>query len=356
MELLVLAARCILIGVFLVSGIAKLLDRTGSQASLSAFGVADRFISPLSLGLPILELVLVGLLVVDRTATLGALGAAAVLGLFTVVIGLTLYHGRRPACHCFGRLSTAPISWRTLVRNLLFTAAALLVLGAGPGALQAQVSRLATTAGIGEAVVLMVLGALVLTVAAQSWFIGHVLKQQGRLLMRLERVEQRVALEAPPLPGSPHSPAVSAGLPPGAPAPTFQLSSVDGTPQLLPPIAFQPRPTLVLFVDPDCGPCHALLPDVERWRQEYRACCAIVVISRGTAEVNRAKFQHHPHGSFLLQWDREVAVAYQVEVTPSAVLVRSDGTIGSTVHAGAEAIRRLVEHEVQEWTKPVLTH
>jgi thiol-disulfide isomerase/thioredoxin len=175
------------------------------------------------------------------------------------------------------------------------------------------------------------------------------------LLIRLERLEQRVALEAPPLPGSPDVPALTAGLSLGAPAPTFQLSSVDGTPQLLPPIAVQSRPTIVLFVDPDCGPCHALLPNVERWRQEYRASCAIIVISRGTAEVNRAKFQHHPHGSYLLQRDREVAAAYRVEVTPSAVLVRPDGTIGSTVHAGAEAIRRLVEHEVQEWTKPVLT-
>jgi peroxiredoxin len=44
----------------------------------------------------------------------------------------------------------------------------------------------------------------------------------------------------------------------------------------------------------------------------------------------------------LLQKDREVAQSYQANGTPSAVIVRPDGTIGSPVSAGSEAIKTLV--------------
>lgn len=356
MELAVLAARLILIGVFLVSGGAKLIDRAGSRESLRAFGIAERFVPSLVVGLPLFELALAGLLVIDGTARLGAWGALTLLTAFTAMLGWTLYRGRNPVCHCFGQLSTAPISRRTIARNLGFIAAALLVIGAGPGSLAAPLNELSMMSGRVTAVLVLGLGVLIVVAAAQGWLIGQLLKQQGRLLTRLERIEQRIALEAPPLPGAPDAPVVAAGLPLGAPAPPFQLQSVAGTPQLLPPVALQPRATLLVFVDPDCGPCHALLPQVEEWRQAYAELMQIAVISRGTAEVNQAKFQHHPHGRYLLQRDREVAAAYRVEVTPSAVVVKPDGTIGSSVHAGAEAIRRLVDQEVQVWTKPVLTH
>ena len=43
----------------------------------------------------------------------------------------------------------------------------------------------------------------------------------------------------------------------------------------------------------------------------------------------------------LLQEDNEVAAAYQVTGTPSAVIVRPDGTIGSPLAAGAVAMRAL---------------
>jgi len=46
----------------------------------------------------------------------------------------------------------------------------------------------------------------------------------------------------------------------------------------------------------------------------------------------------------LLQKDWEVSEAYQVEGTPSAVLVGYDGKINSSVTGGAEAIRSLVAH------------
>jgi hypothetical protein len=49
----------------------------------------------------------------------------------------------------------------------------------------------------------------------------------------------------------------------------------------------------------------------------------------------------------LLQKEWEVAEAYEVRGTPSALVVRPDGTVGSSVAGGAEAIRNLVQQAVE---------
>jgi protein-disulfide isomerase len=59
-------------------------------------------------------------------------------------------------------------------------------------------------------------------------------------------------------------------------------------------------------------------------------------------EANRAKITEHGLTNVLLQQDREVAEAYQVLGTPTAVLVQPDGTIGSSLALGADAIAALV--------------
>jgi len=58
---------------------------------------------------------------------------------------------------------------------------------------------------------------------------------------------------------------------------------------------------------------------------QYAATLTIALISRGTPEANRAKMSEHGLTYVLLQQDREVATAYQVQGTPTAVIVRADG-------------------------------
>ena len=79
-----------------------------------------------------------------------------------------------------------------------------------------------------------------------------------------------------------------------------------------------------------------------RWQGAHTNKLVVAVISRGASEANRAKVGEHGLVNVLLQRDREVAMAYQAHGTPSAVLVRPDGTIGSALAAGAEAIGQLV--------------
>src|SRR5262249_31458795 len=78
-----------------------------------------------------------------------------------------------------------------------------------------------------------------------------------------------------------------------------------------------------------------------RWQRDHASRLTIALLSRGSAEANRAKVTEHGLSHVLLQKDREVAQSYQANGTPSAVIVQPDGTIGSPVSGGAEASRAL---------------
>jgi len=133
-----------------------------------------------------------------------------------------------------------------------------------------------------------------------------------------------------------------AGQPVGTSAPAFALTGLYGETLTLETLRAGGKPTLLLFTDPHCSPCTALLPERGRWQREHTAALTIAVLSRNTPEENRAKSAEHGLAHVLLQRDREVAEAYNVHATPGAVLVSADDTIGSPAALGADAIGRLV--------------
>src|SRR5579862_8450203 len=127
MGILLLAARFALAAVFAVAGLAKLRDVGGSRKSLGEFGVPGAFTPALALLLPLAELACAIALLRDRWAVPGAIGAMALLGVFSVGITVNLARGRTANCHCFGQLSSSPVSWRTLVRNVALLGLAIVV-------------------------------------------------------------------------------------------------------------------------------------------------------------------------------------------------------------------------------------
>jgi peroxiredoxin len=106
------------------------------------------------------------------------------------------------------------------------------------------------------------------------------------------------------------------------------------------------KPITLIFSDPGCGPCNALLPEAARWQRDYAGKLTLAFISRGKPQTNRAKATEHQITRVLLQKDHEVSETYQAIGTPSAVLIRSDGTIGAPLAQGADAIRALVASAV----------
>ncbi|MDP8952454.1 MAG: TlpA family protein disulfide reductase [Actinomycetota bacterium] len=324
--------------VFLVAGMAKLADRAGSRRAVVDFGAPAVLAAPLGILVPLAELAVAALLVPASTAFWGALGALSLLLLFIVGIAANLARGRRPDCHCFGQLHSAPAGWSTLARNGLLAAVAGFVVwqgGRGGPSAVAWLADLTALQLLGLAGGLVALGLL----AGQWWFLLNLLRQNGRLLMRIEAVEERIDPAGPTTRAQP-----ATGLPVGTPAPAFDLPDLHGERHTLDSLLAPGKPVLLIFTDPNCGPCAELLPEVARWQREHSEELSVSLISRGTPEENRAK---HGVEGVLLQRDREVSEAYQAMGTPTAVLVNPDGRIASPLVGGSVAISELMTRTVK---------
>ena len=326
---LLIFARLLLAAVFAVAGLAKLADFRGSRQSLGEFGVPQALTGAFAVLLPLAELAFALAICFDPTALIGAAGVAALLAVFIAGITVSLLRGRTPDCHCFGQLSSSPVSWKTLLRNsaLLTVAAAVIVLG--PGSWPAFPPVSAIEIGLILAVIALALG-LTLTV----WVLFHMLTQNGRLLLRLEAIEKKLGID----PNAPEVP----GIPVGQPAPSFELADLEGEKVSFAALLGRGKPVLLLFTEPTCGACEPLHPDVAQWQREHAGRLTVVPVSRGHLEANRLRSTEHGIRGVLMQADREVWTAYLATGTPSAVLVSNDGKIASPLAAGAGEIRKLV--------------
>lgn len=299
MAIALLLARVLLAAVFLVAGLAKLADLAGSRQAVRNFGIPGVLAPPLGTLLPLAELAVAVALVLPVSAWWGALGALTLLLLFVVGIGYNLARGRTPDCHCFGQLHSAPAGWPTLIRNLVLAAIAgvVVVFGRGTAGLGlfdwltalSGIQRIEALAGI------VVLALLI----GEAWVLLQVMAQQGRLLLRIEALEAERAgtglATQSTATGQPAAPGV--GLPVGAPAPTFTLSTLSSETMTLEALRALGKPVVLLFSNPGCGPCNALLPDVGRWQREYASKVVVALISWGTVEANRAEACAAPTGS-----------------------------------------------------------
>ena len=316
-----LLSRLVLCAIFLVAGLTKLTAPDSTREMLAGFGVRSGVLTVLALALPPVELGIAVALILPPTAYAGALSAFALLALFTGVIGFNLMRGRQPYCNCFGQISSAPVNSLTLVRNVLLTGLALLVVVAGP---DMATTRMNEAFGISEQAALAWAGGAILFVTLLFIAVAQV-----AILRRLSGLHEGHARG-----GQAHSgPAESGGLPEGTPAPSFGLMDTRGKFVTLEELLAPGHPLILYFSKPDCPPCAALADEVGRWQRNYAGLFDITRISDRAAEGDEYA---------LLQADNEVARAYDCWGTPCAVLVTREGRIGSSAAQGASAIRGLV--------------
>jgi thiol-disulfide isomerase/thioredoxin/uncharacterized membrane protein YphA (DoxX/SURF4 family) len=299
------AARLLLGAAFVVAGVAKLADRDGARRAVTGFGVPAQLRGIVAVGVPLVELAVAGLLLTPSTAVPGAACALALLGVFTAAIARTIAHAEEVECHCFGELGRSSAGWSALSRNVALMALALLVVAAGE-------PRAGPPAWlVGPVLVICVAGTLTRTV-----------RSAGRASAALDPRTDGLSL--------------------GDPAPRFTLSGVDGREFGLAELLASGRQLMLVFADPDCGPCRALLPDLARWQASRRDRVHIVVVNRGPAPAELEQVATRGGLVMLFERDREVSKAYAAYATPSAVAVGPDGKIASRVASGAAQIRSLV--------------
>jgi peroxiredoxin len=132
------------------------------------------------------------------------------------------------------------------------------------------------------------------------------------------------------------------GLPAGTQAPHFRVPDLAGAQRSL--AEFRGKRVLLVFADPDCGPCQVLAPELVRLHREQQAkSLEVVMVSRGDPEANRARAREHGFTfPVLLQKHWEISRAYGMFATPVGYLIDEQGVIAREVAVGSDAILQLV--------------
>jgi peroxiredoxin len=184
-----------------------------------------------------------------------------------------------------------------------------------------------------------------LAILAGAWLGWQLLRQNGRLLLRVEELENRLdELES----GEPDAPS---SLPLGSPAPEFSLPDLtSGQTQSL--ADFRGQSVLLIFFNPACGFCRELVPKLAAVNS-----LPVLIVSTGEAEANRQLFSEHPFtATALLQKEMEVASAYKANGTPSGYLISPEGNISSGLAIGADALLEIANESRSSPVTPASTN
>jgi peroxiredoxin len=195
-----------------------------------------------------------------------------------------------------------------------------------------------------------------LAIVAGGWLGWQLLRQNGRLLLRLEELEKWLDTLEFAEDGQP------TGLAVGTEAPAFELPDLVGERERKSLVQYRGKPVLLIFFSPACGFCRELKEKVESRKQKTEIETGgdgagnggllerptMLIISTGDIEVNRTLFAEFKVSCcVLLQKRSEVAEAYKANGTPSGYLIDSDGKIGSGLAIGADALLELLDGKTE---------
>ena len=322
----------------MLAGVGKLLDLDGSEKAVKDFGTPEELSKFFAIALPFAEIVFAVMLLFVETSWLGAIGALLLLLTFIGGMIWQMAQGKAPDCHCFGQIHSEPVSRKTLIRNIVFAASALVLIAAGRENQGLSFSDISSDTDFMQIIIgLAAVGLL----AAVVFYLKKISEQQVQIMRRIEVIEllahedgkgiNREDVETP-----------QGGLPIGAPAPDFQIKDLNGRLVSFEQLLIKGKAMLFFFVSPTCAPCAALLPEIEVWQNELKSNLDFVFISSGKANENAEKLGGETFKQIFLQREMEVAELFNAKWTPTAVLINPDGTIASRLATGDKAIRELV--------------
>jgi len=174
-----------------------------------------------------------------------------------------------------------------------------------------------------------------LFVALGAWLGFQLVRQNGRILLRLEAIERRLTARPTEPRREPEA------LPVGSLAPEFELPDLAGASHKL--SEFRGKDLLLLFFNPKCGFCTKMGADLAALSIEGANGSAIpIVVTTGNAEANRKLVvQHGIRCTVLLQEQMEVATQYRAQGTPMGYRIDAEGRIASELAIGAEPLLEL---------------
>jgi peroxiredoxin len=139
------------------------------------------------------------------------------------------------------------------------------------------------------------------------------------------------------------------GLKAGTLAPDFSLPRVGGGELSLADLRGQR--VLLVFSDPNCGPCDQLAPRLEELHQEH-CDLQVLVISRRDAEATGAKARALGLSfPIVMQQQWEISKQYGMFATPIGYLIDEEGIVAADVAVGVEPILALANRPQPLYTE-----
>jgi peroxiredoxin len=131
------------------------------------------------------------------------------------------------------------------------------------------------------------------------------------------------------------------GIKAGSRAPGFTLPDLRG--RMVSLEDYRNRRVLLVFSDPNCGPCDALAPDLVRLQQE-RPDLRLIMVSRGDRAANNEKSRFYGFNfPVVIQDGWKVSKEYGIFATPVAFLIDERGFVAKPVAIGSAQILALVQ-------------
>jgi peroxiredoxin len=167
------------------------------------------------------------------------------------------------------------------------------------------------------------------------WY--QLVRQSGRILLKLEAIEKRVA-------SRPDKPVRRpGGMPVGTPAPDFELPDLAGSRRKL--SEFRGRDVLLIFFNPKCGFCTKMAADLAALPAEGAPGRAMpIVVTSGDASENRKLAEQFGIRCVVLHQEQmEVASVYRAQGTPTGYRIDPEGRIASELAVGAQPLLKLAD-------------
>src|SRR5262245_25121588 len=168
-----------------------------------------------------------------------------------------------------------------------------------------------------------------LLIAVGTWLGYQLVRQNGRILLRLEAIERQLGARAPAQRREP------AGLPVGSVAPDFELPDLAGVRHKL--SEFRGQDVLLIFFNPKCGFCTRMAADLAALQPEAGGGRAMpLVVTSGDPDENRQLVERYGIRCVVLRQEQmEVASQFRAQGTPMGYRIDAAGRIASELAVGA---------------------
>jgi peroxiredoxin len=168
-----------------------------------------------------------------------------------------------------------------------------------------------------------------------SWLGYQLVRQNGRILLRLEAIARQLGARSPAQRREP------GGLPVGTLAPDFELPDLAGARRTL--SEFRGRDILLIFFNPKCGFCTKMAADLAALPIEGGDGRALpLVVTTGDPDENRQLAERHGIRCVVLRQEQmEIASQFRAPGTPMGYRIDAAGRIASELTVGGEPLLQL---------------